>query len=140
MITSGLILIALKNQPVMILTMVVFCSVVLIIIAFKIRQVYVQSLIPGTREQLQPQKIYARLSNYGDDKRLMEIIGEYSKSDDIDMRIISIKLLAGLGSNQALDHIINIYKKEDSVRVKENIARSLENFYGYYSRSFIEVF
>ena len=138
MITSGLILIALKNQPVMILTMVVFCSVVLIIIAFKIRQVYVQSLIPGTREQLQPQKIYARLSNYGDDKRLMEIIGEYSKSDDIDMRIISIKLLAGLGSNQALDHIINIYKKEDSVRVKENIARSLENFYGYYSRSFIE--
>lgn len=138
MVISGLVLIALKNQPVMILSMVVFCSIVLFIIAFKIRRVYVLSLVPGNREQLQPQKIYARLSSYGDDKRLLEIIEEYSKSEDIDMRIISVKLLAGLGSNQALDHIINIYKKEDSVRVKENIARSLESFYGYYSRSFIE--
>jgi len=138
MITSGLILIVLKNQPVMILAMLVICSAVLIIIAIKIRQVYVLSLIPSNREQLQPQKLYARLSSYGDDKRLMELIEEYSKSEDIDMRIISVKLLAGLGSSQALDYIINIYKKEDSVRVKENIARSLESFYGYYSRSFIE--
>jgi CRP-like cAMP-binding protein len=138
MITSGLVLIALKNQPIMILAMVVFCSIVLIIIAFNIRRVYVLSLIPGNREQLQPHKIYARLSSYGDDSRLMEIIGEYSKSPDIDMRIISVKLLAGLGSKQALEYIIDIYKKEDSVQVKENIARSLESFYGYYSRSFIE--
>jgi ATP/ADP translocase/HEAT repeat protein len=138
MIASGMVLIALRNKPVMILAMIVFCCIILIIIAFKIRRVYVLSLIPGNRERLQPQKIYARLSSYGDDKRLMELIGEYSKSEDIDMRIISVKLLSGLGSNQALEHIIDIYKKEDSVRVKENIARSLESFYGYYSRSFIE--
>ena len=125
MITSGLVLIALNNQPIIILAMVVFCSIVLIIIAFNIRRVYVLSLIPGNREQLQPHKIYARLSSYGDDSRLMEIIGEYSKSPDIDMRIISVKLLAGLGSKQALEYIIDIYKKEDSVQVKENIARSL---------------
>lgn len=138
MVVSGLILIALRNQPVMILVMVLLSSTVLVIVAFHIRRTYVLSLIPDKREQIEPQKIYARLSRYGDDNRLMEIIGEYSKSDDIDMRIISVKLLAGLGSTQALESIIDIYNRENSVRVKESVAKSLESFYGYHSRSFIE--
>ncbi|HEX3018783.1 MAG TPA: cyclic nucleotide-binding domain-containing protein [Chitinispirillaceae bacterium] len=139
MIASGLILIALRNNPLIISVLVLSCSLILVLVAFYIRRTYVLSLIPDSHEQLEPQKLFARLSNLGDDQRLMELIDQYSKSDDVDMRIISVKLLAGLGSNQALQNLISVYNSEGSVRVKENIARSLEGFYGYNSRSFFEM-
>lgn len=138
MIVSGLILINVRNNPVLILALILLCSIVLIVTVFYIRRTYVISLLPDNREDVEPQKILERLGSYGDDERLMELIGKYSKSEDVDMRIISVKLLAGMNSNQALDNIIEIYERESSVRLKETIARSLENFYNYNSKSFIE--
>lgn len=138
MIMSGLILISIRDNAVLILSLIVVCCVVLLITVFYIRRTYVMSLLPHKRDDIEPQKILEQLGSFGEDDRLLKLVKEYSVSDDIDMKIISVKLLAGMNSSRALEDIIEIYENNCPVKLKEIIARSLENFYGYQSKSFIE--
>jgi hypothetical protein len=85
----------------------------------------------------EPKQIIANVTHY-EGKQLQSIIQEYSESKDPDMRIVSIKLLAGIGTFQAFEMIVQMYNKEKVIRVKEFIAMSIAGFFWYQVRPFVE--
>lgn len=138
MIVSGLILISIEKNAVLIPVLIIVCSIVLIVTAFYLRRTYVLSLIPDNHPGIEPNKILENLGTFGDNEKLQELIERYSSSENADMRIISVRLLANVGTVSAFDSLVKIFNNEKDVRIKETIAKSLGSFYGYYSKSFIE--
>ncbi|NLD99383.1 MAG: cyclic nucleotide-binding domain-containing protein, partial [Fibrobacter sp.] len=136
-VTSGIILINLRGNPLMIVTLVGICSIILVITVYYIRRTYARALIPDIRNHIEPHKIFEQLSGFND-IRLIKLIDDYSVSDDTDMRVISVKLLAVLGTQDALAKMVGIFEREKNNQIKELIARSLENHYSIHSRTFIE--
>jgi hypothetical protein len=136
-ITSGLLLMALRHNSALILLLVIVCSVATVIIIFYLRRTYSISLIPEMILSTAPKQIIANVTHY-EGKKLQSIIQEYSESKDPDMRIVSVKLLAGIGSFQAFEMIVQLYDQEKVSRVKEFIAISITVFYWYQVRPFVE--
>jgi hypothetical protein len=136
-ICSGLLLMALRHNSTLIFALVIVSCVTTVIIIFYLRRTYSISLIPETITQTEPKQIIANVTQY-EGKKLQSIIQEYSESKDPDMRIVSIKLLAGIATFQAFEMIVQMYDKEKVLRVKEFIAMSIAGFYWYQVRPFVE--
>lgn len=136
-IISGLIIILLGNNVVMIILEILISGIIMIIISYYIRQWYTKALIPESKNYLHYNDLITELGNYKG-QELYSLIKRYEKSEDSDMRIVSIQLLAGIESNQALEGLVRIYERETEIKLKELIARSLSNHYGYQTKKFIE--
>lgn len=137
-VSSGILLMLLGHNTVLILTLLVFCSALTIVIIVFLRKTYSQTLIPEVMPLTEPGQIIESISQY-DDKKITALIDEYSLSEDVDMRIISVRLLSANGSVAALEKIREIFNKDESARVKEIIAKSLALFYWYQTREFVEI-
>ncbi len=136
-IISGLLIMCLRHNDVLILSLVFVSSIVTIVIVLYLRRTYTLSLIPEMTRTQEPRNIIATATHY-EGQKLQVIIKEYAESPNPDMRIVSIKLLAGIGTYQAFDMMVQIYDNEKVSRIKEIIAKSISDFYWYQSRPFVE--
>lgn len=136
-IASGLLIMGLRHSSLLILLLVLVCSVLTVVIVFYLRRTYSMALIPETTLPVEPRRIIASATHY-EGQELQEIIKEYAQSPDSDMRIVSVKLLAGLGSFQAFETMVKMYDNEKVPKIREFIARSISDFYWYQTRPFAE--
>ncbi|HMA65296.1 MAG: cyclic nucleotide-binding domain-containing protein [Fibrobacterota bacterium] len=136
-ISSGILLIVLGNNNVLILILLSICSALSIGIIFFLRKTYSRTLIPEVMATMEPTQIIASVSHY-ESRKLEHLIKEYSHSDEPDMRIFAVRLLANGDSITSLERMIKMFKKESDTRVKEAIARSLHQFFWIQTREFIE--
>jgi CRP-like cAMP-binding protein len=136
-LSSGLLLIALSHNRSFILILVIISSIATIFVVLYLRKIYTQSLIPEISPVMEPRRIIADAATY-EEQKLQSIIKDYAEAEDQDMRIVSVKLLAGIGSHQAFDTMVAIYDKENYARIKEFIAKSIADFYWYQTRPFME--
>ncbi|NLD93920.1 MAG: cyclic nucleotide-binding domain-containing protein [Fibrobacter sp.] len=136
-ISSGVLLIILGNNAILILILLSICSIISISIIFFLRKTYSRTLIPEVMTTIEPTQIIATVSHY-ESRKLEQLIREYSNADEPDMRIFAVRLLANGDSISALERMIRMFTKEGDARVKEAIARSLHQFFWIQTREFIE--
>lgn len=136
-IISGLLIMSFRHNDVLILSLVLVCSILTIVIVLYLRRTYTLALIPEMTISQEPRKIIATATHY-EGQKLQLIVKEYAGSQDPDMRMVSIKLLAGIGTYQAFDMMVQMYDNEKVSRIKEVIAKSISDFYWYQSRPFVE--
>lgn len=137
-IMSGLLIILFENNVYLILGMILLSGIVMVVVNYYIRQWYTKALIPESKNYLHYNDLITELGKYKGEE-LYSLIQKYENSEDPDMRAVAIKLLARLESGQALDGLMRIYERENDIRLKEMIARSLSNHYGYKTNAIIEM-
>lgn len=133
----GIILLLLNNNTYIILLITIVCSILALFNAYYIRRMYAMALIPATYRLVEPQMVINEFVGCSD-RATMAIVSQYADSTDVDMRLISIKLLASMGTQQAYEELMRLYRIEYVQGVKELIARSISGFYNYSSKNLIE--
>ncbi len=136
-ISAGAVLLILPKAPYGIPLTVILVSAAMIYIVTRVRKTYMEGLIPDLRQDFQPSEILAQIgSRY--DQKILSLVRSYSQSRDADLRALAVKILAHLGTRQALKIIREIFENERDEAVREMVARSLTNFYWYDTRQFID--
>ncbi len=136
-LSCGIIIMLLNDNTFLILLLTSTCGLLALINAYYIRRMYTMALVPVAYKHLEPQVVIDEFIG-GSDKATMAIISQYADATDKDMRLLAVKLLASVGTQQAFDEIMRLYKNEDVQSVKELIARSISGFYNYSSKKIIE--
>ena len=136
-IIAGLLLIILHSFFNSVLIIIFVLSILALWIVSRIRTSYTKGFVPDIPLEYVTDDIIAEIgSKY--DQKILSLIKEYSRSSTTDLRSLAVKILAQLGSKQALQILISIFESEKEQVVKRVIARSLKNFYWPETRSFIE--
>ena len=136
-IIAGFLLIILHNYFNSILIIIFVLSISAIWIVSRIRTSYTRGFVPDIPLEYLTDEIIEEIgSNY--DQKILSLIKEYSSSSEIDLRSLAVRILAQLGSKQALQTLLSIFEIEKEQTVKRVISRSLKNFYWPETRNFIE--
>ena len=137
-ICTGLVLLVFQRFPQGIAVLILMLSAVMVWVAGKVRVTYMKGLVPELSTKEEPGDVISEIGSHYDLK-ILSLIKEYSRSEDADLRAVAVKILAYLGSHEALAIITEIYKREQQESVKEMVARSLTNFYWYDTKSLVEM-
>ncbi|HON09289.1 MAG TPA: cyclic nucleotide-binding domain-containing protein [Chitinispirillaceae bacterium] len=136
-IASGLILILIGSNTELVLILISVCGIVLLFTVTSIRRTYSRSLIPSRGSALDSEEIFRQLVGW-DNERLWPLIRDYSRSEEADMRMVSVKLIASSGTAEAFDELVKMYDSERDLEIKQLISRSMERFFSYRTRFFME--
>ncbi|MBD3392150.1 MAG: cyclic nucleotide-binding domain-containing protein, partial [Chitinivibrionales bacterium] len=136
-ILAGLSLLALSRVPYGIPGAVFVVSAAMVWVVGRVRLTYMRGLIPELSSVDEPDHVIAEIGSHYDLK-ILSLIKEYSRSEDADLRALAVKILAHLGSRQALTIVTEIYHRERQQSVREMVARSLTNFYWYEAKGLVE--
>jgi CRP-like cAMP-binding protein/ATP/ADP translocase len=136
-IVSGVILLQIGKYSNVIMLGVAVISLLMIFIVIKLRKTYLESLIPHFVSIDAVEDIITKIGSYNDLK-ILSLIKGYSRSSDVDVRSLSVKILSHVGSRQAFKIIKDIFNTESNHVVKEMIARSLTQFPSNETKSFSE--
>jgi hypothetical protein len=109
------------------LFIIALASAAMIVLVVRLRVYYREALAPRDVPADSFNDIMTHIGNQKDQK-LVALVGRYSRSKDIDMRSLSVKILARDGSRRAFDIIVDIFNAEQNESVKEAVARSLSCF------------
>ncbi len=134
---AGLTIIAFQSAPKGILAVVAVVSGLMVWVVRKVRLTYMRGLVPQLYSGDEPSAIIAEIGSHYDLK-ILSLIKEYSRSEDADLRAVAVKILAQLGSREALSIVAQIYRREKQESVKEMVARSLTNFYWHEAKGLVE--
>jgi MFS family permease len=117
--------------------MIVAVTAIMVYVVTRVRITYMEGLVPDIRREFQPSDIITQIGSHYDQK-ILSLVRSYSHARDADLRALAVKILAQLGTRQALKIVIDIFESEKDRGVREMVARSLTNFYWYETRHFIE--
>ncbi len=136
-IIAGVMLILLKEYVGVILILIFILAAVMIWVVYQIRIAYMNGLVPNLRKGFETEAIITEIGSHYDQK-ILSLMREYSHSQSPDVRCLAVRILAQLGSKQALKNLVSIFIGEKDEKVKELVARSLTNFYWYETKEFAE--
>lgn len=137
-ILAGILLLVLDRVTYGILFGVLAVSVGLIWTASRIRSAYMSGLVVELPVSGEPERIISEIGSR-DDQKILFLVGEFSRSPDVGMRRLAVRILAQVGTESALEALVVVFAEEDDGSVKELIARSLSRFPDSEIRPFIEL-
>jgi hypothetical protein len=109
------------------ITTILIVSVIMIYIVIKLRQTYLEALVPKLGLIPMAHDVIAKIGSHHDQK-LLSLIKDYSRSTKPDIRSLCVKILAQDGSRKALKLIGDLFTNEKGPAIKEAIAVSMANF------------
>jgi CRP-like cAMP-binding protein len=134
---TGLVLIPIDKVNNGIVIIIGIMSISMIGVVFRLRETYLEALIPRTTPPDTTQEIISKIGSYRDLK-IVSLIKQYSHSTDVDIRSLCVKILAHDGSRRAFKIVVDIFENEHNKAVKEIVARSLTHFSINDAKPFIE--
>lgn len=137
MLTSGLILVAGSDKSVTVLPVMTLCGLGLCVVVYVLRHIYRTTIASDSMVSFDMEEIIDGAGRH-EDVSTYRLIEKYALSKDSDMRIVAVHLLKRLGTVPALKMVEKIYARDPDVRLREMIARSMDVFYGYQTKPFIE--
>jgi len=136
-LTSGILLIFLEKYFSLLLCVIIVLSLLMLWVVSRIRISYMKGLTPHLPSGYETDEVIAQIGSHYD-QRLLSLVREYSLSTSTDLRCFAVRILAQLGSKQALKIVIDIYESNTDPAVKEAVACSLKNFYWYDTKVFVD--
>jgi hypothetical protein len=136
-LSSGIILLMLKDHEILILGLVTACGISVTLIVFYLRRTYTRAFIPEEITSIGPNIIVAQIGNNNNLKAL-GILNEFSKSKDPDSRMLAVKILSATGTQDSFEKLRAMFNSEKDQNTREMISSSLSNFYNHKTRIFIE--
>lgn len=137
-LTSGIILVSGIRSVIQLSFIISLCGVMLIVLVYYLRRVYRSTMISGSRTTPGIEELIEEAGQEEDD-RLYMLINRYARSPEADMRTVAVHLMRQTGTNKAFQEMVRMYGIEKDERLREMIARSVDVFYGYTTRPFIEM-
>lgn len=135
--TTGVLLLVFGEHIKGVFLIVALAGVALGVIVFLLRKIYTDELIHESAAPLQLGEII--VSAGGEQtKKLDIIISQYARENDTDMKGVAIKLLRRLGTPASFSMMETIYNQEKVPRIREVIAQSVDVYFTYNTKKFVE--
>lgn len=135
--TTGILLLVFGEHVTGILLVVALSGVALCLIVYVLRKIYTDELIHESEPPLRLGEIIVSAGREKT-KKLDYIINQYAFENDTDMKVVAIKLLRRLGTPASFSTMENIYNQEKVPRVREAIAQSVDVYFNYNTKTFVE--
>jgi hypothetical protein len=136
-LSSGIVLVAGITATVPLALLVVLCGMVLWLLVYNIRKVYRATMMSESRTSPGIEELIEE-AGQKEDERLYVLINRYAVAEEVDLRKVAVHLLRQTGTVQSFETMVRMYALEPETSIRELIASSMEGFYGYTSRPFIE--
>jgi len=135
--TSGILIVVVGKSADVIVAVIALMGVVLFAVIYVLRLIYIKTIMQKATVHLDISEIID-LAGKTENASFYRIVKGYAESPYEDMKVLAVHLLKTAGTTHAFSFLVEMYSKESNARVKELIARSIDIFYSYRTRSFAE--
>lgn len=135
--SSGLLIVLAGKNNDLIVTVIALMGVLLFAVIYMLRLIYIKTIMAKTTVHLDIGEI-VDIAGKTENASFYRIVKGFANSPYEDMKILAVHMLKKAGTSHSFSYLVELYSKEKNARVKELVARSIDVFYSYRTRSFAE--